>query len=1112
MTAQFSIREADPAVVARLQHDLGLPRFIAATLVGRGITTVRAAKRFLSPSLDRDWANPYDIPGLAEVADGLIAAIKAKKRIVVFGDFDLDGISATTVLTRGLRALGACAFPFIPRRFEEGYGITAAAFERARELSPDVIVTVDCGIACKHEVAEIVKTGIEVYITDHHEAADLVPEDVCVADPKMHPGCPSAILAGVGVALKLVQMMGSRLGFPHLWRSYTDFATLGTVADLMPMRDENRALVADGLSRMNENPRPCIAALLATTGQAGKPMSATNLSFSLIPRLNAAGRMGNADLALDLLMCDNYAECCTMAEALEDVNNQRRAIEAELSDIARAQAGEIYHGQRALVVAGEGWHEGVKGIVASRLVNTYGVPSLLFTVDGDEARGSGRSVGNVNLFEAVESLSHLTTRFGGHGAAVGVTIPTKNLKKFAEGLDAYMQKLPEAAFHPMTCVDAVVDLSELTLETVAFVDRLAPFGQENPQPVYLARNVTLVNTRAVGQGKDHFACTLTNGRASVAGIMFHCPAIDALLVNDAVVDAAFTVQIDEWRGRHSVKAMLEAVAPARTCCALEACLDPDALAFFADKFAESDEDLLAAEAADEDAPAGEPGLAERRRKWEEVAARDPKGLEAAVIEAIIGKASLHPAQRQILDALAADRSTFAVMATGRGKSLCFQVHAAVRALMSHDASLFIYPLRALIADQVFHLRASLERFGVASAVITGESTPEERARVYAGLADGTIDIVLTTPEYLMFHTDELAASGRIKFVVVDEAHHIGQAKAGQRVAYTQLGHALARLGAPTVLAVTATANDDIADDIDEVLPVRESVIDETARENLFVDDQRNISHRDDYLASLVATGEKTVVYVNSREHSVALARLLRRRVPQLACLIGFYNAGLSRAERKRVEELFRNDDLKVLVATSAFGEGVDIPNIRHVVLYHLPFSDVEFNQMSGRAGRDGKPAWVHLLYGRGDAALNERILAEATPDHDVMAQVYRRLRHLQRECPNDYFRVGDADLAETSSDCFRAVSPTSAACGLAVFRELGLIETRTVYEEGRPALWVRVREGADRVELTDSVRYREGIDERTGFGGFCNWALGCDAQGLTIRLSHPIVPKRPPGR
>ena len=221
---------------------------------------------------------------------------------------------------------------------------------------------------------------------------------------------------------------------------------------------------------------------------------------------------------------------------------------------------------------------------------------------------------------------------------------------------------------------------------------------------------------------------------------------------------------------------------------------------------------------------------------------------------------------------------------------------------------------------------------------------------------------------------------------------------------------------------------------------------------------------------------------------------------------------LQRFWAERVEELFRNDDLKVLVATSAFGEGVDIPNIRHVVLYHLPFSDVEFNQMSGRAGRDGKPAWVHLLYGRGDAALNERILAEATPDHDVMAQVYRRLRHLQRECPNDYFCAGPADLAHGASDGFHRVSPVSAACGLAVFRELGLIETRTVREAGREALWVRVQERADRVELTDSVRYREGIDERTLFGGFCRWALGTDEPALTVRLCHPIVPRNRPGQ
>ena len=330
MSARFNIKAADPEAVARLERALGLPRFVAATLVARGIADAAEARRFLSPSLDRDWLDPYAIPGLSEVADALEAAVKRDDHILVFGDFDLDGISATAVLTRGLRALGAKATPFIPLRFEEGYALSEAAFARARALGPDFIVTVDCGIACKDEAAAIVEAGLGLAITDHHEPADLVPEGVPVADPKCDPACESSILAGVGVALKLVQVLGGRLGKPHLWRDYTDLATLGTVADLMPMRGENRALVACGIARMNAAPRPCIAALLATSGAADKPVSATNLSFSVIPRLNAAGRMGDAQLALDLLMTDDLAEAQRLASQLEAVNDQRRAIEAEL--------------------------------------------------------------------------------------------------------------------------------------------------------------------------------------------------------------------------------------------------------------------------------------------------------------------------------------------------------------------------------------------------------------------------------------------------------------------------------------------------------------------------------------------------------------------------------------------------------------------------------------------------------------------------------------------------------------------------------------------------------------------------------------------------------------
>lgn len=1113
MSARFNIRAAEPAAVSRLQRDLGLPRFIAATLVARGIDDPSDARRFLEPSLDRDWRDPYSIPGMDDTIDALEAAIRRNARIVVFGDFDVDGISATAVLTRGLRALGACAIPFIPRRSDEGYGITEAAIERVMELEPDFLVTVDCGIACAAEVRLLQQRGVEVAVTDHHEPADLVPQGVPVLDPKTDPSCPSCILAGVGVALKVVQALGGRFGYPHLWRSYTDLAALGTVADLMPMVDENRALVADGIARINDAPRPCIAALLGTSGAADKPVTSTNLSFSLVPRINAAGRMGDATPALDLLLTDDFDEAVRFAERLEGINDQRRSIEAELSEIAKAQAAEEYHGQRALVVAGEGWHEGVKGIVASRLVGIYGVPCLLFTIEDGEARGSGRSVGQVNLFKAVESCSDLLTRFGGHEAAVGVTLPAERLPQFAERLCEYMDALPEGAFHPLIEIDACVDLAELTLENVEKLEDLAPFGQEMRVPCYLARDVSLSNCRAVGAEKNHFSCTLTTGAASVAAIMFHCSDIEALMHTDSVVNAAFEVQIDEWRGRRTVKAMLKSLSPARTCPAVAASLDPDSLSFVADLYATSDDELCAdAPHSAEEVDAYEAARAENRAFWERKAAEDPQGLEDEIIHALIGDRPLHESQREVLEHLRNDRSVLAVMATGRGKSLTFQVHAARLALAQHKASVFVYPLRALIADQAFHLTEALEGFGIAVATLTGESTPEERRQVVQALADGSCDIVLTTPEFLAYHAEKLARCGRIGFAVVDEAHHIGLAKAGQRVAYANIGRALERLGAPTVLALTATASDDVADDILTALPIDSCVCDDAGRPNLQVDDQRNLKNRDDYLANLVASGEKTVIFVNSREQSVILARQLRKRVPQLAPLIGFYNAGLSRAERKRIEGLFRAGALSVLVSTSAFGEGIDIPDIRHVVLYHMPFNAIEFNQMSGRAGRDGKPAWIHLLFSRADTRINEGILADATPDHDSLAQVYRCLRALQRQAGEGFFTLSNMELARQASQRAHEVRPASAACGIAVFRELGLVETRTVYASGEPTRSVRVVNVQSKVELTDSVRYREGLGEQEIYHAFKDWVMGSDAPTLQARVARPILPRRFGGR
>lgn len=1105
MSARINLAAANPAAASRLASELELPQFIAATLVARGFDTVEKAQEFLNPSLERDWLNPYEIENMEAAVNRIETAIKAGEHILVFGDFDLDGVSATTLMTRGLRECGARVTPFIPLRFEEGYGLSKAAIDRASACSPDLLVTVDNGIAAKNEVELLKERGIDVVITDHHEPADLVPVGVPVVDPKCGDN-PSSILAGAGVALKVVQAVGSRFGKPNLWRELIDLATLGTVADLMPMRSQNRALVGTGVRMINENPRPCIAALLGASGFSENPVTSSSLSFTIIPRLNAAGRMGNAQLALDLLLCDDFAEATHLSTELENVNTQRRTIEAELAEVASEQAEQVFKGQRALVVAGEGWHEGVKGIVASRLTNCYGVPSILFTIEGDEAHGSGRSVGDVNLFEAVSSCQDILTRFGGHHAAVGVTLPADKLPEFSERLCAYMDQLPPEEFIPRIEVDASVDLSELTLENVAKLDLLAPFGQENPSPHFLAHGVVISGGRAVGADKTHLSCTLTDGVNSLSSIMFHCPDVSGLLGCRCALDAVFELQIDVWRGRRSVKAVVSSLKPLSPCGALETCLGEDK-EFVSGLVAAEDDESQGEDVSDPIASESD------RAMWQEYAQADPAGFRAALVGAFLGEATLHESQQRTLDVLDAGNSALAIMGTGRGKSLIFHIHAVELALKQGKASLFVYPLRALVADQAFHLDRTLGSFGIRSEVLTGASTPEERVAVMTALSSGQVDIVLTTPEYLAFHASDFAATGSIGFVVVDEAHHVGTSKAGFRPFYAQLGESVAALGSPQVLAVTATANSDIEECVRSSFGIAPEcvVVDNHERANLSVVDQRNIKKRERYLVNLVAQGEKTLIYVNSRMETIALTRSLRKQEPHIASLIGFYNAGLSRSERERVESLFREGGLQVLVATSAFGEGVDIPGVRHVVLYHLPFSEVEFNQMSGRAGRDGNPAQIHLLFGRGDARLNEGILDEAAPLHDGMAQIYRGLRTMQRAHGQDFFALDAEKAAQNSSRLLgAAISATQVQCGIAVFEELGLIKTRSCTGASGEELSINVVDYKGKVELDSSARYREGMDERESFSAFKDWVLSSSAEELQSRIRRPLLPNTTP--
>lgn len=1099
-THRWCIAPNNPELEERLASALGVAPLVARIMVAHGIGGVEEGRLFLTPSLERDWADPLIIPGMAEVAARVERAVSDGEVIAVFGDFDVDGITSTCLLTEALRQLGACVHPFIPHRFEEGYGLTAQALDRVVEAcEPSLVITVDNGIAARDEVVALAGRGIDIVVTDHHEPSDLVPVGIPVTDPKMVDESPSRELAGAGVALKLVQILGERLGQPQLWRSYTEVAALGTVSDMMCLTPENRALVADGIAHMRATARPGYIALAAVTRTDLSTITADALSFSLIPRLNAAGRMADPTLALDLLLARDAVEAGRLAAALEEINQHRRAIEAELTGQAEELAERTYDGGRAIVVGGEGWHEGVKGIVASRLVNRYHVPALLFSIEDGVARGSGRSVGSVNLFEAVEKCSDLLIRFGGHAGAVGVTCAVENLDALRDRLNAVLADLPAEDFEDRGEIAATVGLDELDIETIRQIGMLEPFGQGNRVPLLAARGVTMCDRAVVGKTGDHMRFIATDGAASVPAIMFRAPEVEQLVNCDTVVDLVFEAVAECWQGRVKPKLMVKDIL-------CRSCEEPvsagEALVRVGERAGEGDHASKPTCAR----PCATSVDADRRVAL----ARLPyEQLTRSLIHTFIGPAEPHRAQMEALDALKERRGVLAVMGTGRGKSLIFHVHAVREAILNGSASIFVYPLRALVTDQAYHLQETLASLGVRVGVLTGDTPTVARDRAFSLLGAGKLDIVLTTPEFLSIHRARFAASRRIGFVVVDEAHHVAGAKGGDRTAYLDMPQILHDLLDPTVLAVTATASAEVAAEIRRLLPVDAQVVDAAVRENLELDDGRDLSSRENRLVSIVATGQKSVVYVNSRDQAQALCRTLRRRVPELGARIAFYHAGLTRPERASVEAAFRDGELACIVSTSAFGEGVNVPDIRHVVLYHMPFGDIEFNQMSGRAGRDGAPASIHLLYSGRDARINERLLDAAAPDRRELVTLYRALQTMWRRhrggAPTGPLPASDLDIAQMclAVDARTPVDERAVPSGLAIFEELGF--ARVTGDDDARA--IEMVENPGHVDLNRSILYLEGLHARREFSAFRDWALSASAHDMLTRINRPITPQ-----
>ena len=544
----------------------GIPALCGRVLCARGLDTAEKAADFLSADLDL-LHSPLLMADMEKAAARIRAALDGSELIAVYGDYDVDGITSTCLLTDYLRSLGGNVVTYIPDRLEEGYGVGRPALDALNTQGVKLVVTVDCGITAVDEVRYAGTLGMEMIITDHHECKAELPPAAAVVDPH-RPDCPYPFkcLAGVGVALKLVLALGGPEKQEELLARYADLASIGTVADVMRLSGENRAIVRLGLTAIGKTKRPGLRALLKEAGLGDKPLTSSAIGYTLAPRINASGRMGCASLAAELLLTEDIARAEELARELCSLNKERQNIELGIFEECIALAEATPEAERfALVLSSPEWHQGVVGIVASRLTEKYSCPAFMICLQDGHGKGSCRSYGGFNLFAALEECEDLLEGFGGHELAAGFTILEENIPAFRKRLNAIVANATggEEMVSTLDVDVALDDPGLLSLEQVASLDLLEPYGTGNARPVFLLSGCTVASLSEVGAGR-HLKLKITFKGKSLDAIFFSCTAAESGLCPGDRVDLAFHLQINEYRGWKSVQLQLADLRPAQT--------------------------------------------------------------------------------------------------------------------------------------------------------------------------------------------------------------------------------------------------------------------------------------------------------------------------------------------------------------------------------------------------------------------------------------------------------------------------------------------------------------------------------------------------------------------
>lgn len=560
MEARYRWQVAPPDPEAWiLAQELNLPHEIATILVNRGLRSASEAAFFLYGGLN-ELHDPFLMKGMKEAVERILRAIDKKEKIVIFGDYDVDGILSVVMMVKALGLLGGQVEYFIPERMKDGYGLKLHHLENILQMKADLLISVDCGIKAEDFVREARASGLEVIITDHHHPGERLPGAVAILNPVLDSsGYPDRNLAGVGVVFKLIQALFLRLGINQDLSHFLKLVSIGTVADVSELKGENRILVREGLKRLKEARTPGLRSLLDGSGLNNRKLNEVDLGFRLGPRINAAGRLGMTEIALQLFFSESLEECNSLVKKLNELNSVRQRIEEKIlkETVEKIETRQLHQKYRLLVLGSEKWHRGVIGIVASRVKEIFYRPVILFAYENGQAFGSGRSVPELSLIDLVNECADLCQNFGGHKQAVGCTLSYDRLPEFKERINSLARaRITDELLERKLRIDCRLNFSSLSPSFLEFYSKLLPFGVGNPRPVFIAEEADILGQPSVVQNRHLKFWARQSGR------VFEVIAWDKArcwpnLRRGSCVDLAYSLQFSDYRGKRQIILALE---------------------------------------------------------------------------------------------------------------------------------------------------------------------------------------------------------------------------------------------------------------------------------------------------------------------------------------------------------------------------------------------------------------------------------------------------------------------------------------------------------------------------------------------------------------------------